>query len=138
MTFLLIAGVAGWHYRVQLQDAYYAFIGEVDPNDPSVLMGSGEPSREALNSALRKQEEMARFDGPEFIPLSASEVASLIINGLDPIGRQALDSVKVTFRDDSFILDGQIVTEIWGREALGLLGTVLRPRESIRVAGPAW
>jgi hypothetical protein len=80
---------------------------------------------------------MARIDGPEFVSLSSAEMAALIRDGLDPVGRRALDSLSVTFEDGRLILEALLVTDVWGKDALGLLGGLLRPYEPLRVAGPA-
>jgi hypothetical protein len=134
---LLIAAVAGWQYRTQLGNAYRAFRGESAVAEEAFQEGPGSPSAEARRSAVAKYQRMARIDGPEFVVLSAAEMASLIRDGLDPIGRRALDSLTVTFEDGRFIMEARLVTEEWGRDALGFLGGLLQLREPLRVAGPA-
>jgi hypothetical protein len=135
---LLIAAVAGWQYRTQLSDAFRAFRGEGPVAEEEAFQeGPGSPSPEARRSAVATYQRMARIDGPEFVVLSAAEMASLIQDGLDPIGRRALDSLTVTFEDGRFIMEARLVTEVWGKDALGLLGGLLQPREPLRVAGPA-
>jgi len=136
-TILLIAAVAGWQYRTQLGDAYRAFRGKSAVVDEAFPEGPGNPSPEARQSAVAKYQRMARIDGPEFVVLSSAEMASLIRDGLDPIGRRALDSLTVTFEDGRFIMEARLVTEVWGKDALGFLGGLLQSREPLRVAGPA-
>jgi hypothetical protein len=136
-TVFLIAGVAGWQYRTQLTEAYRAFRGESTVAEEAIQEGPGSPSPEARQSAVAKYQRMARVDGPEFVILSAAEMASLIRDGLDPIGRRALDSLTVTFEDGRFTMEALLVTEVWGKDALGLLGGLLQSHEPLRVAGPA-
>ncbi len=138
-TILLVAAVAGWQYRSQLADAYQAFRGVEEPTASQEVFpeGQGSSSPEARESAIRKYQRMARIDGPEFVILSSAEMASLIRDGLDPVGRRALDSLSVTFEDGRLIVEALLVTDVWGKDALGLLGGLLRPYEPLRVAGPA-
>ena len=138
-TILLVAAIAGWQYRSQLADAYQTFrgVGEPTASQEDFREGPGSPSPEARESAIRKYQRMARIDGPEFVILSSAEMASLIRDGLDPVGRRALDSLSVTFEDGRFILEALLVTDVWGKDALGLLGGLLRPYEPLRAAGPA-
>jgi|GEM_PF-666812 len=138
-TILLVAAVAGWQYRSQLTDAYQAFRGVEEPtaSQEAFPEGQGSPSPQARESAIRKYQRMARIDGPEFVMLSSAEMASLIQDGLDPVGRRALDSLSVTFEDGRLIVEALLVTEVWGKDVLGLLGGLLRPYEPLRVAGPA-
>ncbi len=138
-TILLVAAVAGWQYRSQLADAYQTFRGVEEPTASQEVFweGQGSPSPEARESAIRKYQRMARIDGPELVILSSAEMASLIRDGLDPVGRRALDSLSVTLEDGRLILEALLVTDVWGKDALGLLGGLLRPYEPLRAAGPA-
>ncbi len=138
-TILLVAAVAGWQYRSQLADAYQTFRGVGEPTASQEVFreGQGSPSPQARESAIRKYQRMARIDGPEFVMLSSAEMASLIRDGLDPVGRRALDSLSVTFEDGRLIVEALLVTDVWGKDALGLLGGLLRPYEPLKVGGPA-
>ncbi len=136
-TVLVLAGVVGWTYREQLTEAYRAFRGMAPSTEEVVAAGPGRASVEALASARRKHERMSRADGPELISLSAAEMASLVQAGLDPLGRRALDSLTVTLEAGHFVMEALLVTDVWGRDALGLLGGLLQPYEPLRVAGPA-
>lgn len=136
VAFVLIVATLGWQYRNQLRDAYRAFRGDA-VGTVELDSGPGSPSVEALESARQKQRRMARPGGPDAVTLNAAELASLVVDGLDPIGRAALDSLTVRFEDDRFAMEAQLVTEIWGREQLGFFSGLLQPREQLRVAGPA-
>jgi hypothetical protein len=139
MAVLIVALIFFWQYRDPLTDAYRAFregaVAEAAVD--SVQVGPGRPSGAALRTALEKYESMAETPGPGFVVLTTAEMASLIQDGLDPIAQQALDSLLVTFEDGRFILEAVLITEVWGREALGPFAAMLQPREPLRVAGPA-
>lgn len=136
LAFLIVFATLAWQYRSQLGDAYRAFRGDL-PAEAEVDSGPGRPSQEALSSARDKQRRMARPGGPAAVTLSAAELASLILDGLDPIGRAALDSLTVEFAEDRFSMEAQLVTDVWGREQLGFFSGLLQDREPLRVAGPA-
>ena len=134
---MVLGGLIGWRYHTQLFAAYRAFRGVPIVAAEAFDEGPGIPSAEALRSAGRKYERMSGIDGPEFVTMSPSEIASLIRDGLDPIGQRALDSITITLEEGRFVMKAVLVTEVWGREALGLLGGLLQPYEPLRVAGPA-
>lgn len=136
-TMVLVAAVVGWQYRGQLAEAYQAFRGYAPRPGQVVQSGPGSSSPEARASAVAKYQRMARIDGPEFVTLSAAEMAALIRDALDPVGSRALDSLTVTFEAGRFIMEARLDTEVWGRDALGLLGGLLHPYEPLRAAGPA-
>ncbi len=137
VTVLVFGTMVGWRYRTQFVDAYRAFRGVPVVAAAAFDEGPGRPSADGLRSALRKHERMSRLDGPELVSMSAAEIASRIRDGLDPLGRRALDSLTVTLEEGRFVMEAVLVTEVWGRDALGLLGGLLRPFEPVRVAGPA-
>jgi hypothetical protein len=139
MALLIIGLVFFWQFRDPLTDAYRAFRegAAAEAAVDSIQIGPGRPSAAALLSALEKYQSMNETPGPGFVVLSTAEMASLIQDGLDPIAQQALDSLLVTFEDGRFILEAVLVTEVWGREALGPFAAMLQPREPLRVAGPA-
>ncbi len=136
-AFLLAGGLFTWQYRSQLADGVRAFRGLPTAAAASAEFqeGPGSPSPEALRSAQAKHERMSRGDGPEFISLSAAEMASLIRDGLDPIGQLALDSIAVTLSPGRLTMVAALKTDVWGQDELGLLGGLLRPYEPLRVSG---
>ena len=136
-TVLVFGTMVGWRYRTQFVDAYRAFRGVPIVATEVFGEGPGRASADALRSARRKHERMSRLDGPELVAMSAAEIASLIRDGLDPVGQRALDSLTVTLKEGQFVMEAVLVTEVWGREALGMMGGLLQPLEPLRVAGPA-
>jgi len=135
---IIVLGVgvlAAWQYRPQLIELYRDLrgrsLGEIFEEGP------GAPSQEALESAQHKQMLMSRNRGPDSVALNTQEISSLIVAGLDPVARRALDSLTVELGPDRFTLEAQLVTEVWGREALGMFSAFLLPREPLRVSGPA-
>jgi hypothetical protein len=139
-AFLLVGGGLTWHYRAQLTDGVRAFRGLPTAAETAAAVPEGPagPSPESLRSARAKHERMSRSDGPEFIALSAAEMASLIRDGLDPIGQLAIDSIVVTLSPGRLTMDAALKTDVWGRDELGLLGGLLRPYEPLRVSGTGW
>jgi hypothetical protein len=96
----------------------------------------GRPSAEALASARRKRAELERPGGPAFVVLDAAELASLIVEGLGPAGRETVDSVEVTLGEDRLAVDAAVRTAVLGA-SLGPLAAILNPWEPVRVSGPA-
>lgn len=96
----------------------------------------GRASEAALRSARRKEEQMERPNGPRSVTLTAAEMASLILDGLDPVGRRALDSLEVALAPGRLELRAELITE----NVSGLLGpfaAMFRSREPMRASGPA-
>jgi hypothetical protein len=133
-TVLLVAGIFGWQYRVQLWNAYEAFRASeiVAPQS-----AAAEPSDDALQSATRKHAQIAEAGGPGYVVLLPDEMASLVREGLHPEADRALDSLRVSLQDDRLVLEADLLTDVWGRRTLGPFAGILEPRERLRVAGPA-
>lgn len=134
-TAVLLVLVVLWVYRGPLAAGYRAFVGETEASAAAADTMPGVPTQDALRSAHRKQGAMADPDGPASVRLSADEMASLIEDGLDPAAKAALDSLRVSLGTDRFVMEAQLMTEVWGRQALGPFGGFLQPREPIRVGG---
>lgn len=134
VTVLVVSGVVGWLYRDQIVDKVRTW-GQ-DLPFISQLVDDGGPSEGALRSAQRKHRRMADPRGPDKVRLNSSEVASLVVNELDPAVQEALDSLTVSFEPGRFILEAQLMTDVWGKEQLGIFGGLLLPREALRVSGP--
>lgn len=128
---------AALFFREPLIDAYSAVAGRLAGLENVEIAGPGRPSPEWAESARRKQEAMTTFFGPRSVTLNSAEVASLIEEGLDPAAAAAVDSVAVTLVPGRFLLEAVLVTDVWGRDALGMFSGILRPREPMRVGGPA-
>jgi hypothetical protein len=96
----------------------------------------GRPSDAALRAARGKEGAMERPDGPASVALTAAEMASLIEDGLDPVGRRALDSLEVVLAPDRLELRAALVTSNLG-DLLGPFAAMFRPREPMRASGPA-
>lgn len=142
LTLLVLGGLFAWTYRAQLAGLYRSLRGgeavtttggdggEVRP------ASSGRPAPEALRAARRKEQLMARPDGPSYVVLTASEMAALVADGLAPSAREGLDSVAVTLLDDRFVLEALLQVDLVVG-ALGPLAGMFDRREPIAVAGPA-
>ncbi len=136
---VFLGGVAlfGWMFQEPLRRAYDAFIGRVDARGNLVDEGPGHPSPQALRTARIKEASMLRADGPDSVTMSASEIASLVRAGFQPEVVAAFDSMTITLDTNRLEVRGQLMTDVWGRAALGMLGGLLLPREPLRAAGPA-
>jgi hypothetical protein len=131
---LMILVVLGWVFQAPIRDGIYRVVGGGELVE---IAGAGHPSPEWAASAREKQDAMARFMGPVTVTLNSAEIASLVLDGLDPRARPALDSISVILTPDRVAFEAQLMTDIWGRDVLGPFGGLLRPRETLRVAGPA-
>lgn len=137
LVMLVVALVAAVFFREPLIDAYSAVAGRLAGLENVEIAGPGHPSAEWAESARRKQEAMTTLLGPRSVTLNSAEIASLITTGLDPAAAEAVDSIAVTLVPDRFQLEAVLVTDVWGKEALGMFSGVLRPREPLKVGGPA-
>ncbi len=140
LTLLVVGGVVGWHYRAQLTGLYHSIVGGQAPGTAPATdstAAAGRFTRQALESARRKQAEMARRDGPAYVTLSAGELAALIAEGLGPAGRAALDSIEVTLGEDRIEFRAMLKMDLLGDRLLGPLAGILGAREPVRVSGPA-
>ncbi len=142
LTVMAAVGIAGWHYRAQLGGLYRSIVerrspaSSPEPGTDSVA-STGRPSAQAFESARGKRDTMARPGGPAYVTLSADEMAALIVDGLGPAGRAALDSITVTLGDDRFEVRAVLKTEALRGALPGPLAGVLSAREPISVSGPA-
>lgn len=134
---LMILGLAGgYHYRAQL----WGLVESLRPGRPAVADTTGAAglaTENALTRARRKQRRMASRSGPATVVLTAEEVAALIRDGLDPVARRALDSIRVVLSRDRVAIRAQLRTAGIERSVLGPLGGMVDPREPVRLAGPA-
>jgi hypothetical protein len=140
VTFLIVGGVVAYQYRAEIASAYRSFmrenpISETTSESPGPTVGY--PAEAALRSARQKEALMARDGGPDSVVLTADEMASLIENGLDPVARRALDSLRVTLTEDRFMLQGALETRIFSRDLLGPFAGLLNETEPLEVDGPA-
>jgi hypothetical protein len=136
LTLAAGAALVAYQYRAQLVGAVRSVAGSRG-EAPDTTAASGRPSEGALRSARRKEAGLERAGGPDSVTVTADEMAALIADGLDPLAREALDSIVVTLSPGRFALDARILTTRLGREALGPLAGVLDEREWLRMSGPA-
>jgi hypothetical protein len=134
VTFVVILAVVGWVFRAQIGDAYQSVTGTAPP----ALLGPdsvvGMPSADALAAAERKESSMLRGDAG-YVRLTADEVASLVEARLDPVAREAIDSLRVILYRDRLALEGHIRLDVFGRELLGPLAGMLDASEPLRMGG---
>jgi hypothetical protein len=134
LTLLILGAFAGYHYRAQLR-------GLVDSFQPGRMAvadsAGGLASEDALTRARRKESWMASPSGPAGVLLTADELAALIRDGLDPIARRSLDSIRVVLGRDRFTIEAQLLTAVLDRGMLGPLAGMVDAREPVRLAGPA-
>ena len=136
LTVFALGVIGAWYFRDDIRDLYKSYVerdADAEVSEPTV----GRPSPTALQSALEKERAIARHDGPERVTLTADDMASLIVDRLPSVAKEALDSVIVTLERDRFTIDAMLETERFGRDLLGPLRGMIDPREPIRISGPA-
>jgi hypothetical protein len=122
-----------WYFRAELAEGFRKLVGEDRGSSTPLIMG--RPSDASLRSAEEKESEIGRRDGPDRIELSADEMASIVRDRLTPSARRAIDSLNVILERDRFSLQGELLTDVFGRDLLGPLQGIIDPREPIRVSG---
>jgi len=136
LTVLVILAIGAWTFRDQLAGVYRSVTGTAEVGDLPSDTTVGMPSPEALRSAERKEDEIARRGGVGYVTLTADEVASLIRDRLTPSAQEAVDSVRAILSEDRVILEGQMRLDVFSRDALGPLAEFLGSRQPLRMAGP--
>jgi hypothetical protein len=134
LTFVVILAVGGWMFRAQIGDVYRSVTGSAPPAllGPDSVMGV--PSTDALRTAERKEAEITDGDAG-YVHLTADELASLVEARLDPVARQAIDSLRVVLYRDRLVLKGHVRLDMFGRELLGPLAGMLDASEPLRAGG---
>lgn len=135
-TVLVVGGVAAYKYRAQITGAVRSVGGGAVVPVDGAESAVGQPSERALRAARRKQSELEASRGG-YVVLSADEMASLVVDGLDPIARGALDSLRVVLTHDRFTLKASLKTRVFGRDLLGPLEGMLSDQEPLETGGPA-
>jgi hypothetical protein len=138
VTVLVAVAIGAWVYRDQLLGVYRSFADVGDDSGGPVFADSvvGLPSEEALRQAERKEADIGRGSGVGYVRLTADEVAALVQHRLDPVAKQALDSLRVILSDDRLTLVGQMRLDVFGQDLLGPLRDLLGTRQPVRLAGP--
>lgn len=103
----------------------------------TVAAVSGDTGRPGSNALIRAGGKVDSLEshGADSVVLTASEIASLIGNGLDRQVRRDIDSLKVELGDDVIGLSGNVTTTRLPRELLGPFGTALGPKEPVAATG---
>ncbi len=132
---------AGWLYRDRLLGLW---TGRHRPaGEAEVSATVGHPGTQALQRARDKVDSLNGWRADSVL-LSASEMASLLGDGLDPKFRKYLDSLTVELGDNDLALSASLETAAIPRVVLGPLEGMLGPRErigargTVRVAKPGW
>ena len=135
LALALVAVLGIWHFRADIAEGYRKLMG--DEESATATLTVGRSSESNLRAAEAKESEIARRDGPARIVLSADEMASIVQDRLTPPAKRALDSLSVILERDRFSLQGELLTDVFGRDLLGPLQGIIDPREPIRVSGTA-
>lgn len=127
---LMATVVGGWMYRDQLRD-----LGRLVFRPAATAPSVGRPGERALQAAL---EQVRRLDHDEAdsVVLTASEMASLIGDGLDPSFRGHLDSLQVELLEGEIAVRAKLHTAAIPPEALGPMVFVVQEWESFGASGP--
>ncbi len=133
-TVLVVGLAAAWYFRAELAGAYRGAVAEFQ--SPAVE-SAAIPSPAALQAAEQREAAIAQADGPGVVVFSPEEIASLLDVRLDATARRALDSIRVATGRDRLTLEGQLLTDVFGRDLLGPLARVIDDREPVRFSGRA-
>jgi hypothetical protein len=129
---LILLGI-GWLYRDRITTEARRVFGT--DTEAEAASSTGRPGTRSLTSAQAKIDSLNGWRADSVI-LTASEVASMIGNGLDPDLRKQLDSLRVELQDGSIVVKARLATARLPRELIGPLAVALRPTEPIEAAGP--
>jgi hypothetical protein len=125
--------LAGWLFRDQLvREARRLLPGT---ERPAPVEGVGRPGSRSLATGRSKVDSLNGWRADSVV-LSASELASLIRNGLDPEVRSQLDSLQVRLLEGEVAIDARLHTARLPKGALGPFTVALRPVEPVEAAGP--
>lgn len=130
---LIAALVVGWLYRDRLTTEAHRLFGS--SSGPDAATSVGRPGERALVSAQSKIDSLNGWRADSVV-LTASEAASMIGSGLNPMLRHQLDSLQVQLREGSVGVTAMLSTARLPRELTGPLAVALRPKERIEAAGP--
>ena len=128
---MLAALIAGWLYRDRLMDGIMHLGGRRAP----ITSEAGRPGTRALAAARARTDSVARHKADSVV-LSASEMASLIGDGLSSTVRGQLDSLTVRLLQGQIEVGARLATGQIPRALLGPLALVVPDHAAIRAAGP--
>lgn len=104
------------------------------PAGQSAESGTGVAGSSALARARDKVDSLHGWE-VDSIVLSASEMASIIADGLPSEGRRHLDSVTVVLGEDRVTVSARLETSAIPRDQLGPLAGALQPWERVAAGG---
>jgi hypothetical protein len=136
LALVAVTVVAGYQYRGPLGRVLKRGAAAFG-NSADTVRTTGTPSADALRRARVKEAALARADGPDEVTVTAEEMAALVMDGLHPAARAALDSLSVTLAPGRLTLDALVRTDRLGVAVLGPLSGVVNEREPLRMAGSA-
>jgi len=129
---ILAVLVAGWFCRDRLRDEFLRLNGA---RSGAVGPDTGRPGTRALAAAKARTDSVARHKADSVV-LSASEMASLIGEGMAPAVRGTLDSLTVRLLDGQIEVGARLSTTQLPRNLLGLLGRAVPDHARISATGP--
>ena len=125
----LLVVTGAWMYRQEIRDFGSAWLR------PDPAPGEGRPGVRALASAHDKV-AMLRSAEVDSVLLTASEMASLIGDGLDPSFRGNLDSLQVELLEGRITVRARLRTSAIPRASLGPLAMLVQDWEPFTATGP--
>lgn len=125
----LVVGVAAWVYRGEIRDV------AIQVFRPGPAPSEGRPGIRALASAKDKVATLEDAMADSVI-LSASEMASLVGDGLDPSFRGNLDSLQIQLLEGRIAVSANLRIEAIPRESLGPLAFIVQDWEPFSAVGP--
>ena len=128
--------VLGWIYRDRvMREGRRVYDRLQTPGAAKPPAAMARPGARALTSAHAKIDSLNGWRADSVV-LTASEVASLMGEGLAPKFRGELDSLRVELLPDEVLVRARLRTARLPKELVGPLAAALQPREPVAATGP--
>ena len=133
---VVIAALAlGWLYRDQVVRTARGWLAHAEGAAPPPAASTGRPGTRALASARSKVDSLNGWRADSVV-LTASELASLIGDGMDREVRRQLDSLRIEPLAGELKVRARLRTGRLPNDVVGPLSIALRESEPIEAVGP--
>jgi len=133
---VIIAALAlGWLYRDQVVRTARGWLARTEVSAPATQTSAGRPGAHALATAKSKVDSLNGWRADSVV-LTASELASLVGDGMDAEVRRQLDSLRVEPLEGELKVRARLRTGRLPNDVVGPLAIALRETEPIEAVGP--